>query len=134
MSYLAECPGPDCLMCNGEACNKCGAGCWEHRIPPARPPCEHDVDERHEEPDFGLDGDFLDEAHARLSWLFRRHRAHMSARQGHTRKARRAARRFFRWVWETVPEAYRSRVRGWPCTPRGADRMLSWLDCQGKTA
>jgi len=44
-----ECPGPNCLMCNGEACNKCGAGCWERRVPPARPRCEHSVDERHHE-------------------------------------------------------------------------------------
>jgi hypothetical protein len=42
-----ECPGPDCLMCNGEACNLCGAGCWNNR-PDKR--CEHAVDERHREP------------------------------------------------------------------------------------
>ena len=41
-----ECPGPDCLMCNGAACNKCGAGCW------GRPekPCDHATDERHHDP------------------------------------------------------------------------------------
>jgi hypothetical protein len=43
-----ECPGPDCLMCNGEACDKCGAGCWNND--PDRPKCEHDVIERHEYP------------------------------------------------------------------------------------
>jgi hypothetical protein len=46
------CPGPECLMCNGEACNLCGAGCWNgggaHE-----PPCEHDVLERHADPVFG---------------------------------------------------------------------------------
>lgn len=39
-----KCPGPDCMMCNGEACNKCGAGCWNNR----ERNCTHDVAERHE--------------------------------------------------------------------------------------
>jgi len=39
------CPSPDCMMCSGEACNKCGAGCWSKRRD-----CEHDSAERHEEP------------------------------------------------------------------------------------
>lgn len=43
-----ECPGPDCMMCSGEACNKCGAGCWAS---PGTVHCEHDVSERHEAPD-----------------------------------------------------------------------------------
>lgn len=34
-----ECPGPDCLACNGEACDVCGTH--------PDPPCEHDVIERH---------------------------------------------------------------------------------------
>ena len=38
-----ECPGPDCPMCNGEMCRKCGAGCWS-----GQKNCEHDVVERHE--------------------------------------------------------------------------------------
>jgi len=42
------CPGPDCMMCNGEACALCGAGC--HNNDPDRPPCEHDVIQRHTEP------------------------------------------------------------------------------------
>lgn len=45
------CPGPVCLMCSGEACNKCGAGCWNNN---PKQPCEHDVIERHEEPDFSF--------------------------------------------------------------------------------
>lgn len=40
-----ECPGPECPMCNGEMCNKCGAGCWSG---PMHDSCEHDVTERHE--------------------------------------------------------------------------------------
>lgn len=39
----------DCMMCSGEACNFCGAGCWNND--PDRPRCEHDVLERHEEPE-----------------------------------------------------------------------------------
>jgi hypothetical protein len=42
-----ECPGEDCLMCNGQACNKCGAGCWNNALTKK---CEHDVMERHEAP------------------------------------------------------------------------------------
>jgi hypothetical protein len=38
------CPGPDCLLCNGEACNLCGAGCWNNALDLH---CEHAVDERH---------------------------------------------------------------------------------------
>jgi hypothetical protein len=37
--------GENCRMCSGEACNKCGAGCWNSA---ATIPCEHDVTERHE--------------------------------------------------------------------------------------
>ena len=44
-----ECPGEHCKMCNGEACDKCGAGCWDHnRFLRGEPRCEHDVDQRHE--------------------------------------------------------------------------------------
>ena len=46
MSDEPECPGPDCLLCKGEACDACGAGCWNND--PDRPPCEHDVYERHQ--------------------------------------------------------------------------------------
>jgi hypothetical protein len=42
------CPGEHCKMCNGEACNLCGAGCWS---PPGSVHCEHDVDERHRDPE-----------------------------------------------------------------------------------
>ena len=48
----AQCPGPDCLMCNGEACALCGAGC--SNTDPARPVCEHDVIERHTEQSVGV--------------------------------------------------------------------------------
>lgn len=41
-----ECPGQDCAMCSGEACWLCGAGCWSHEKN-----CEHDVLQRHEQPD-----------------------------------------------------------------------------------
>jgi hypothetical protein len=37
----------DCSMCSGEACNKCGAGCWNNSVTD----CEHDSAERHEEPE-----------------------------------------------------------------------------------
>lgn len=77
---------------------------------------------------------FIAEAQRRMSRMFSRTKAHVSGRQGHTRKARRAARRFFRWVWLSVLEPYRSRVRRYPCTPRGADRMLSWLDANKRDA
>ena len=44
---FVPCPGhPDCMMCNGSACNLCGAGCWNNAIKD----CQHDVVERHEEP------------------------------------------------------------------------------------
>lgn len=51
----AECPSDECLMCNGQACNKCGAGCWNNN--PARK-CEHDAMDRHGsmEPDSQFDG------------------------------------------------------------------------------
>lgn len=39
-----ECPGPDCPLCSGEACDLCGAGL---NVDPNRPPCDHDVIERH---------------------------------------------------------------------------------------
>jgi hypothetical protein len=45
---VPECPSADCLMCTGEACNKCGAGCWSQMR--RNDECEHDVMERHEEP------------------------------------------------------------------------------------
>jgi hypothetical protein len=41
-----DCPGPECPMCNGEACALCLAGCG--RDPKYDGiPCEHDVIERH---------------------------------------------------------------------------------------
>lgn len=43
-----ECPSEDCLLCNGEACNLCGAGCWNN----SAKNCTHDVMERHEEADY----------------------------------------------------------------------------------
>lgn len=43
-----ECPA-ECSFCTGEACNKCGAGCWADG---SAPHCEHDCSERHEQPDF----------------------------------------------------------------------------------
>lgn len=39
-----KCPGEDCLMCTGEACNLCGAGCWD----PSVSDCDHGSAERHE--------------------------------------------------------------------------------------
>lgn len=48
-----RCPSEHCRMCTGEACNLCGAGCWDGapRLgdDPDRPPCEHDVIERHQD-------------------------------------------------------------------------------------
>jgi len=41
------CPGPDCPMCNGEACALCGAGTRDRS---GEPDCEHDVEQRHTEP------------------------------------------------------------------------------------
>lgn len=41
------CPGENCPMCTGEACNKCGAGCWDLSVND----CDHDVSERHEDPE-----------------------------------------------------------------------------------
>jgi hypothetical protein len=40
------CPGPDCLLCNGEACEACGAGM---RSTDLERFCEHDIIERHNE-------------------------------------------------------------------------------------
>lgn len=43
---MLHCLGhPDCLMCSGEACNLCGAGCWSNVTN-----CQHGVLERHMEP------------------------------------------------------------------------------------
>jgi hypothetical protein len=42
-----ECPGPYCSACNGEACWLCGAGITNRY---GKPPCEHDVIERHKTP------------------------------------------------------------------------------------
>lgn len=36
-------PADDCTFCTGEACNKCGAGCWDGSVEN----CEHAPDERH---------------------------------------------------------------------------------------
>ena len=49
---LPACPGPDCLMCGGAACDKCGAGCWSNVRD-----CEHDVVQRHEPPTLPKEGD-----------------------------------------------------------------------------
>lgn len=35
--------GADCAFCNGEACNLCGAGCWN----PSISDCQHDSYDRH---------------------------------------------------------------------------------------
>lgn len=37
----------DCDYCNGEKCNKCGAGCID-----GVKNCAHDISERHEDPDW----------------------------------------------------------------------------------
>lgn len=42
-----ECPGPDCPFCNGEACALCGPYLAEDVLLERRPPCEHDVLDRH---------------------------------------------------------------------------------------
>ncbi|HEY4395967.1 MAG TPA: hypothetical protein VGP64_18010 [Polyangia bacterium] len=42
----AACPGPDCVLCIGEGCEKCGAGLTSRGVD--APPCEHDVIQRHE--------------------------------------------------------------------------------------
>lgn len=50
MPELEPCPeGDDCGACTGEACLLCGAGCWNND--PNRPRCEHDVLERHQQPE-----------------------------------------------------------------------------------
>ena len=36
-------PLENCMLCSGEACNFCGAGCWSNRKD-----CEHDALERHQ--------------------------------------------------------------------------------------
>lgn len=41
-----------CLLCSGEACNLCGAGCWSNRRD-----CTHDVMERHEPHDTAITDD-----------------------------------------------------------------------------
>lgn len=49
-----ECPGPECMMCSGEACNLCGAGCWDYDGTLRNgAPCEHDSAERHMDPVYG---------------------------------------------------------------------------------
>lgn len=40
------CPSDQCPMCTGEACRRCGAGCWSNVRD-----CDHGVLERHEEPE-----------------------------------------------------------------------------------
>lgn len=40
----------ECMVCSGEACNLCGAGCWSNRRD-----CEHDVIERHEDHSAGAE-------------------------------------------------------------------------------
>ncbi len=45
-----ECPGPHCMMCSGESCNLCGAGCWNNDPDLF---CEHDTADRHADPMFG---------------------------------------------------------------------------------
>lgn len=42
-TLLYQCIPDECPMCTGEACNKCGAGCWN----PTVADCDHDVLERH---------------------------------------------------------------------------------------
>jgi hypothetical protein len=42
-----ECPGARCPMCSGEACRPCGPGLGNDVILGKRPPCEHDIIERH---------------------------------------------------------------------------------------
>lgn len=42
-----DCPSENCEMCSGEACWKCGAGCWDLSVTD----CKHDVCERHEDPE-----------------------------------------------------------------------------------
>lgn len=44
-----ECP-EDCRACSGEACGLCGAGCWWSGPGGCDGPCDHDVIERHEQP------------------------------------------------------------------------------------
>lgn len=44
-----DCPGPDCPLCNGAACEKCGAGATRNpSVDGVR--CDHDTMERHEPP------------------------------------------------------------------------------------
>ncbi len=65
----------------------------------------------------------------RLSDLFRRHvvtRGMCSRRMG--RKVRNATRRFYRALARELTPAHRPFLDRFPRTPRGADRMLSWLD------
>lgn len=46
VSDRPQCPGEHCKMCNGEACNWCGAGCWRNPKMDGIP-CDHDAEERH---------------------------------------------------------------------------------------
>lgn len=48
---LNPCP-EGCVLCFNEACNLCGAGCWNS----GRTACDHDVVERHEDPDYRFIG------------------------------------------------------------------------------
>lgn len=50
VSDRPQCPGEHCKMCNGEACNWCGAGCWRNAAWD-KIPCDHDSEERHREAD-----------------------------------------------------------------------------------
>jgi hypothetical protein len=40
---VSECE-PECLACSGEACDFCGAGCWDSSVRD----CDHDVIDRHD--------------------------------------------------------------------------------------
>lgn len=70
-----------------------------------------------------LPDDLYERYERRLSDLFRRHFWHVRP----TRKGRKAARRFFRSIARELTPAHRPFLDGYPRTPRGADRMLSWL-------
>jgi hypothetical protein len=54
------CP-EDCRLCSNEACNYCGAGCWQS---PGTTACDHDVVHRHGEPD----NRFVGLAHDHEAW------------------------------------------------------------------
>lgn len=38
-----DCPSDECPCCTGEACDLCGAGCWDS----SAKDCTHDVVDRH---------------------------------------------------------------------------------------